>query len=112
MTGLSKIAAPPVATPRKGRRMASVLDAVLKSSKVSTPTSTKVSEDKIEDLGEADATSASPAYAEARPSKTKPVEQVKEGLLEKLTLPIPEASSRENFGYIVRHASGKELPEL
>jgi hypothetical protein len=109
MTGLSKIAAPPVATPRKGRRMASILDDVLKSLKVSTPASTKVSEDKIEELGEVAAASISPACAEAGPSKTKPVEQVKENLTEKLTLPIPEASSHGDFGYIVHHASGKQL---
>jgi hypothetical protein len=39
------------------------------------------------------------------------VEQAKEGLLEKLTSPIFEASSRDDFGYIVRHASGKQLSE-
>jgi hypothetical protein len=55
--------------------------------------------------------SASPAYAEAGPSETNLVEQVKKGLPEKLTLPIPEASSHGNFGYIVRHASGKQLAE-
>lgn len=37
----------PAVTPRKGRRMASVLDAVLKPSKVATAASTKASEDKI-----------------------------------------------------------------
>jgi cytochrome c553 len=97
--------------------MASVLDAVLKPSKVSTPASTKVSEDKIEELGEAAATSA-----EAGPSKTRSVEQVKESLpekleqvkeslLEKLTLSMPEAASRGDFGYIVLHAPGKKLSE-
>ena len=84
----------------------SILDAVLKPSKVSTPAST---EDKIEELREIATASASPTCAEARPSKTRPVEQVNESLLEKLTLPIPEAASRGNFGYIVRHSSGKQL---
>jgi hypothetical protein len=45
MMGLPKLAAAPASTPRKGRRMASVLDAVLKSSKVPAPASTKASED-------------------------------------------------------------------
>jgi hypothetical protein len=36
-----------VASPRRGRRMVSVLDAVLKSSKVATPPPTRVSEDRI-----------------------------------------------------------------
>ena len=40
--------------------MASVLDVVLKSSKVLTPASTKSSEDKIEELGEVVAPSTSP----------------------------------------------------
>ena len=53
MTGLSRLASAPTATPRKGRRMASVLDAIMKSSKVETPVSTKASADKIEKLGEA-----------------------------------------------------------
>jgi hypothetical protein len=66
---------------------------------------------KIEELEEAAAASTSPSCVEARPSGTKPVEQVKEGLPEKLTSLIPEASSRDDFGYIVRHASGKQLSE-
>jgi hypothetical protein len=90
MTRLSKLASAPAATPRKGRRMANVLDVVLKSSKVPTPVSTKASEDKVEELGEVAAVSASPTYVEARPLGTKPVEQAKEGLLEKLTSHIPE----------------------
>jgi hypothetical protein len=45
--GLSKLAVAPAATPRKGRRMASVLDDVLKSLKVPTPISTEAFEDKI-----------------------------------------------------------------
>jgi hypothetical protein len=109
MTGLSMAITTSAATPRKGRRMASVLDNVLKPSKVSAPASSKVFEDKIEELGEAVAASTSPACAEAGPSKTKPMEQVKESLPEKLTLPIPEAASHGDFGYIVRHASGKQL---
>jgi hypothetical protein len=75
MKGLSKIVATPAATPRKGRRMASVLDAIMKSSKMSIPASTKVFEDKIEELGEAAAISASPACAESGPSETKPVDK-------------------------------------
>jgi hypothetical protein len=86
MTGLSKITTTRAATPRKGRRMASVLDAILKPSKVSTLASTKVSNDRNEELGEAAAASASPACAEVEPSKTKPVEHVKESLPEKLTI--------------------------
>jgi hypothetical protein len=111
MTGLSKLASALAATPRNGRRMANVLDAVLKSSKVPSPVSTKASKDKVEELGEVAAVSASPTCVEAGPSGTKLVEQAKEGLPEKLTSPIPEASSQADLGYIVRHASGKQLSE-
>jgi hypothetical protein len=49
--------------------------------------------------------------AEARPSKFKPAEQEKEDLPEKLTSPMPEASSRGSLEYIICHASGKQLSE-
>jgi hypothetical protein len=91
--------------------MASVLDAVLKSSKVPTSASIKASEDKIEELGEAVVVSALPACAEDDPLETKLAEQVKEGLPEKLTMPIAEAFFRGDFRYIVCHASGKQLAE-
>jgi hypothetical protein len=78
MMGLTKLASAPAATPRKGRRMASVLDVVLKSSKVPTPASTKTSEDEIEEFGGTIAASASPACTKAGPSKIKPAELVKE----------------------------------
>jgi hypothetical protein len=37
MPGLSRTATAPAATPRKGRRMANVLDVVLKLSKMASP---------------------------------------------------------------------------
>jgi hypothetical protein len=76
-----KLTTDAIITHRKGRRMASVLDVVLKSTKVPTLVSTKASEDNIEKLVVATA-SASPTYAEAGPSRSKPVEQAKENLLE------------------------------
>jgi hypothetical protein len=109
--GLSKLASALAATPKKGRRMASIMDAVLKSSKVPILAPTKASEDKIEELGEAAAASASPTCTKAGPSGINLAEQIKEGLLERLTTPIPEAFSHGDFGYIVCHASGKQLSE-
>jgi hypothetical protein len=109
MTGLSKLAVAPAATPRKGRRIASVLDAVLKYTKMPTPVSTEAFENKIEELREVAAASASAICVEAGPSGSKPVEQAKEILPKKLTSPISEAHSRDDFGYIVLRASGKEL---
>jgi hypothetical protein len=76
-TGLPKLTTATTITPRKGRRMASVLDAVLKSSKVPTPASAKTSEDKIEELEGAIAASASLAYTEAGPLGIKAAEQEK-----------------------------------
>jgi hypothetical protein len=64
-----KLTTDAIITHRKGRRMASVLDVVLKSTKVPTLVSTKASEDNIEKL----------VVAAAR---SKPVEQAKENLLE------------------------------
>jgi hypothetical protein len=48
MPRLSRTATAPTATPRKGRKMASVLDVVLKPSKMATPAPTRVSEDIVE----------------------------------------------------------------
>jgi hypothetical protein len=53
----------PATTSRKGGRMASVLDVVLKPSKVATTNSIRVSEDKTEELGEVVVASASPVCA-------------------------------------------------
>jgi hypothetical protein len=92
--------------------MASVLDAVLKSTKMPTPVSTEAPVDKIEDLREVTTISASPIHIEVGPSGTKPVELAKESLSKKQTSPIPKASSQGDLEYIVRHASGKQLSEV
>jgi hypothetical protein len=108
-TGLTKLVIALVATPRKGRRMARVLDDVLKSLKMPTHVSTEAPEYKIEDLREVTAASASPIYVETRPSGTKPVELAKESLPKKQTSTIPEAPSQDDLEYVVHHASGKQL---
>jgi hypothetical protein len=99
MTGLPKLTTIATTTPRK-RRMASVLDAVLKSTKMPTPISTEAPEDKTKDLREVAAASASPIHVEVGPSGTKPVELGKESLAEKPS-PIPEASSLGDLEYII-----------
>jgi hypothetical protein len=106
---LTKTITIPATTPRKGRRMTSVLDVVLKPSKMATPAFTRVSENKVEELGKVVAASASPACAKVGPSKTRSIEQVKEILPKKLTLPIPEAASIEDLDFIIYHTSGKQL---
>jgi hypothetical protein len=77
--------------PRK-MRMASVLDVVLKYSKVPTLASTEASEVNTEKLV-VTAASVYPARVEAGPLRFKLVEQEKEDLSEKPTSPMPEASS-------------------
>jgi hypothetical protein len=108
---LSKIASVPALTPKKGRRMANILDAVLRPAKMVTPAPKKVSEGKVDELKKAIDETVAPNFAKARPSEYRPIEQECESLLEKIALPIPEAMSLGDLGYIVRHASGKQLKE-
>jgi hypothetical protein len=70
--------------------MANVLDAVLRPSKMATTAPTRVSKDKVEELEEAIAASAAPDCTKAGPSETRPIDQIDEGLPEKLLLPIPK----------------------
>jgi hypothetical protein len=109
-TGLPKLTTAATMNPKK-RRMTNVLDVVLKSTKISTPTSTEAPEDKAEDLREVPTASASLTHIEAETLGAKPAELAKESLHEKLTLPNPEAPSQVDLEYIVRHASGKQLSE-
>jgi hypothetical protein len=108
---LSKIASALAVTPKKGRRMANMLDAVLRPSKVVMPAPTKISKDKAEELEKAINESIAPDCAKAGPSECRPIEQVSESLPEKISLPTLEAASHGDLGYIVRHASGKQLTE-
>jgi hypothetical protein len=127
MVGLSKTTTATAATPRKGRRMTSVLDAVFKTLKTATPAPTRVSEDKIEELktpaptkiyeGKVDELKMTSDKAtlldsaKVGPTETRPLEQECKSLPEKITLPIPKETSHGDFGYIVRHALGKQLSE-
>jgi hypothetical protein len=108
---LSRIVFALAVTPMNGRKMANVLDAVLKPSKVVTRAPTKMSKDKAEELEKAIDESSTPDCVKAGPSKHRPIEQVSESLPEKISLPISEAVSLDNLGYIVRHASRKQLTE-
>jgi hypothetical protein len=105
----------PAATP-KMRRMASVLDVVMKSVKVQTPASALDSGGKaLKKSGEdymvqATCEAGPSAPAEACPSGAIPVFVEKESILEKLKSPAPKASI-EGLEFIVRHASGKQLLE-
>jgi hypothetical protein len=106
---LSKIAFILAVTPKKGRRMANILDAILRPSKMVMPAPTKVSKGKVDELKKAIDETAAPDFAKARPSESRPIEQACESLLEKIALPILEAAYLGDLGYIVHHASGKQL---
>jgi hypothetical protein len=95
-------------TPKK-RRMANILDVVLKSTKTPTFTSTEASDEKIEDVKEVAAASASSIHIEAGPLRAMQAELVKESLPEKPTSPVSEAPAQSDLDYIVRHASRKWL---
>jgi hypothetical protein len=106
MTGLSKLTTATTMTPRK-RRMTSVLDAILKSTKMLTPVTTEASDDKIENVREVVAASASPIHVEAGPLGAKPVELAKESPSEKPTSPIPDAPSQGDLKIYCSTCFGK-----
>jgi hypothetical protein len=47
-----------------------------------------------------------PDFAKAGPSESRPIKQECESLPEKIALPIPEAASLGDLGYIVLHVQG------
>jgi hypothetical protein len=108
---LSKMASVLAVTPKKRRRMANVLDAVLRPSKMAMPAPMKVSEGKVDELKKAINETAAPDFAKVGPLESRSIEQECESLPEKIALPIPEAASLSDLGYIVCHASGKQLTE-
>jgi hypothetical protein len=112
---LPKVSKIPAITPKR-RRMASVLDTVMESTRVSTPAST-------EETSEAIITRVEAEVGLAVPAKTRPVETVEKNteqipldatpVLEKegapkVKSPTPETSTKE-LDFIIRHASGKQL---
>jgi hypothetical protein len=129
-TGLPKILSPPPepelpkvskvpAISPKRRRMASVLDAVLESTRAPTPSSAK-------EAAEAATTRVEVEAGPSVPIETGPVETIeqdteqgpsdatlileKEGASKKVKSPTPEAFTEEP-NFIKRHTSGKQLSE-
>jgi hypothetical protein len=115
-----------VVTPKR-RRMASVLDDVMESTRVPTPTSTEVpnmSEKNIKETAEAVTTCVEAELGPLIPAETERVETVgkdtkqgpsnaalileKEGAPNKVKSPTPEAPTEE-LDFIIRHALGKQL---
>jgi hypothetical protein len=113
-TELPKVSKIPVVTPKR-RRMASVLDAVMESTKVQAPASALDKEGDI--LKKSDEARISQDTAEAGPSaSTEANPSVATLILEKESAPekvkslAPEAPAEE-LDFIIRHASGKQLSE-
>jgi hypothetical protein len=113
---LPKVAKAPTTTPKR-RRMASVLDAIMETTRLLTPTPTKKVAEAAIVCTEPEAGPL--VLAEAEPAATKQraeKESLDAGIdLEKdapkkAKSPIPEALS-EDLDFIIRHASGKRLSE-
>jgi hypothetical protein len=115
---LPKVSKVPAITPKR-RRMASMLDVVLESTRAPTPASTK-------EAAEAATTHVEVEAGPSVPIETGPVETIeqdteqgpsnatlileKEGASKKVKSPTPEAFTKE-LDFIIRHASGKQLSE-
>jgi hypothetical protein len=106
MLGLSRTSTVPAATPRKARRMASILDAVVRPSKMATPAHAKMAKDETGELEKVIDVGVAPG-----PSEIRSTEQETESLPKKLSLPIPKATSTEDLNFVIRHALGKQLTQ-
>jgi hypothetical protein len=106
-TKLSKPSSFFVVTTRK-RRMASVLDFVLESAKMSAPACTEASSEKTKDAKEVVVASAAIAPTEDGPLEAGPIELAEESAPEGSKHPAPESPHKE-MEFIIRHASGKQL---
>jgi hypothetical protein len=104
------------ATPKR-RRMASVLDAVIETTKALTPASTKKTVEAAKNQVKAKTGPSAPNKTKAIVPEDKVGQQSSDNgktteqvVTEKAKSPVPEALT-EDTDYIVRHASGKKLSE-
>jgi hypothetical protein len=93
---MSRITPASVATPKKGRMMANVLDAVLRPSKMATPTPTRISKDKARELEKAIDVSAAPDCTKAGPSEIRLTEQVNVSVRENIIADTRSAVDRRS----------------
>jgi hypothetical protein len=113
---LPKVQKAPTATPKR-RRMASVLDAVLETTKALSPTPTKKAAEAIKVQARAKAGPSVPIETKPASPEDKTEQQTsdtskasEEIATEKAEAPAPEAPPKD-INYIIRHASGKRLSE-
>jgi hypothetical protein len=111
---LLKVQKAPAATPKR-RRMASVLDAVMETTKALSPAPTKKVVEAIKVQAGAEAGPSLPIETKVAALEDKAEQQtsgtgmaVGQGMIEKAKSPTLEAPA-EDVDYIIRHASGKKL---
>jgi hypothetical protein len=111
---LSKVIKAPATTPKR-RRMASVLDTVMETTKALTPAPSKKVVEAITVQAEAKAGPSAPIETKLFAPEDKAEQQTQDtgvaagqDMIEKSKSPAPEAPS-EDVDYIIRHASGKRL---
>jgi hypothetical protein len=113
---LPKVAKTPAISPKR-RRMASVLDAVMETTRSLTPTPVKKVVEAVTTRAETGAGPSVPAEAEPAATEQR-VEQefrdasiaLEKNVAKKAKSPAPEAPSKD-LDYIIRHALGKRLSE-
>jgi hypothetical protein len=112
---LPKVTKAPATTPKR-RRMASVLDAVMETTRAPTPPVKKVAE-TVMARAEAKAGPSVPAEAEPAATEQRAKQEfldtsmaLEKDVADKAKSPTPEAPS-EALDFIIRHASGKRLSE-
>jgi hypothetical protein len=106
----------PAATPKR-RRMASVLDAVMETTKALTPAPIMKVAEVAKGQAEAEAEPIVPIETKVVAPEDKADQQTSDtgmatgqGMTKKAKSPAPEASV-EDVDYIFRHASGKNYPK-
>jgi hypothetical protein len=116
VANLPKMQKCPASTPKR-RRMASVLDAVMETTKALTPAPIKKVAEVSKVQAKAEARPVVPIETKAVVPKDKADQQTThtgmaagQGMAEKAKSPALEASV-EDVDYIFRHASGKKLSE-
>jgi hypothetical protein len=100
---LPKVTKAPATTPKR-RRMASMLDAVIETTKTLTPALAK----KVAEAATTEAEAVPSESVEMKPATTE--EEAEQEIVEEAKCPGAEALSK-NLDFIIRHASGKRLSE-
>jgi hypothetical protein len=113
---LPKVAKTPAITPKR-RIMASVLDAVMETTRSLTPTHVKIVVEAVAARAETEVGPSAPAEAEPAATEQGAGEEfpdvsvaLEKNVAEEAKSPAPEAPF-EDLDYIIRHASGKRLSE-